>query len=344
MKEKLAVALTGIHYFQNYDHFTNSKYNINFKKYVRNIKIKIYNFFEKKYNIDTFIVTNPSIYQEELISIYNPVKYIINETFDHTIKKINSLEMILEYSNSNNKKYHLILVTRFDIYFLKDFTNIDPNKFNIISTLEKPHLWDDNVYIFPFHYLSLFLENLKKLYDSFLAKRMVCHNIKHLLDKLMLIHYIDNENVCVDKLSFFKLRYFDNILLIINKHLFSENIEYFSKNNACSIVIFNENCILFKKMDNRFSPFCWVGYNMETVGKFLLTFDVYSNFTIENYGFIKLHNPVIFLKIDKINENEWKKISIEINIKNENDLLLFIFDDFLEKINIQINNIEIIHI
>jgi hypothetical protein len=190
------------------------------------------------------------------------------------------------------------------------------------------------------------MENLKILYHSIPSKRMVCHNIKQLLDKDqdILIHYIDNEEVIVDKLSFFKLRYFDNNLLIINKNLFTDNVEYFSKNNACSIVISNENSILFKKIENKFSTFCWVGYNMETIGKFILTFDVYSNFTIENYSFIKLHYPIIFPKINKIIENEWQKISIEIDISNENDLLIFIFDDFLEKISIQINNIEITRI
>ena len=104
---------------------------------------------------------------------------------------------------------------------MTNFLNINFDKFNIISILEHKKICDDNFYLFPTKYLRDFFNLIiHKKHDDI----MIPHYLKNDLEKKFNVNYICNENVSVPNLSFFKLRFFDNIDFNLDKYLFSNKI------------------------------------------------------------------------------------------------------------------------
>ena len=109
------------------------------------------------------------------------------------------------------KHYDLVLLTRYDILFLKDFT-IDIHKMNMVSILEHPYLCDDNLYIFPMCYLPLFISIFEKKciefekYKGQFHYHLLAHYLKNDIENAMPVNYICNEYTQVPHLSFFKIR------------------------------------------------------------------------------------------------------------------------------------------
>jgi hypothetical protein len=364
VKKNIALLLSGLHYKENYEHLR-FKYNIDYKKYVKNIKTKIYGYFDKDYNIDTFIVTGPTEKLNELLDTYSPVKYDIDENNNllseylpttslqqnnSCIKKLKAIKLLLNYINETNKQYDVVIMTRFDIYIIKELTHVDLNKFNIVSVLEKEHLICDNLYIFPIKYLTsffiLFIKNYIKFEEDLILNKnkypvqCLLHFFKDDFEKYMNVHYICDERYNdVPNLSFYKLRFLENIQLIINKYLFTENVIYMSIDNTSQILI-HGNFIEFNKNVIYECNYAWIGYEINKKGLYNLSFEMCSNKDIIDFDFIKLHNPLKFFKTSNILKNSWTKINIIIEIK-ESDLLCFIFDNFNDDIKIQYKDIHI---
>ena len=97
MKKNMAICFFGLHYYENFPHFSGVHKTVNYKCYVKNIKTKIYNYFEKDYNIDTFLCTDISPLYNDLINTYSPVRHCI-EIGMHE-KKLIVLELLLQYIN-----------------------------------------------------------------------------------------------------------------------------------------------------------------------------------------------------------------------------------------------------
>ena len=342
----MAICLAGLHFVSHYKHFTGELKNINYKEYVKNIKTKIYDYFEKNYHIDTFICTEISHVFDELCKTYLPVKYCIDDRNKNTghyggcFKKLKVLELLLDHIHKSNKHYDTVLLTRFDIYILKNFTNenLNLNKLNIVSVLENDNVCDDNLFIFPSHDLVQIIDMIRNQLNKH-KKANSIHLLKNTFEKKFHVNYICNDKYnLVNKLTFFKLRFFDNVELILNKFLFTENVMYNSINRTSQILI-HDNIIEFKKIINNSSPFNWIGYELEKTGFYILSFEIHSNKNIINYDFIKMHKPVKFYKTNNILANVWTKIVIFIEIREPNDLLCFIFDDFHDNIEILYKNI-----
>ena len=339
MKKNMAICFFGLHYYENFPHFSGVHKTVNYKCYVKNIKTKIYNYFEKDYNIDTFLSTDISPLYNDLLNSYSPVRHCI-EIGMHE-KKLRVLELLLQYINESKKKYDTVLLTRFDIYIVKNLTNenLDLNKFNIVSMLNEEGMCDDNLFIFPINYLKQMINIIKNKLNTDKSHTTI-HLLKNTFEKSFNVNYICNEKHCdVANLSFFKLRFFYNKELIINKYLFSENIAYESINNTSQIIIQND-IIEFKK--NIIEPcwWAWFGYEFETTGLYNLSFEIYSNKNIINYDFIKIHKPQDkFYKTLDILANTWTKINVTIEITEVNDFLCFIFDEFNDNIEIIYKNI-----
>jgi hypothetical protein len=334
--KQLALCLSGLHFKENYHHFMNMHIDINFKEYVKNIKTKIYSFFEKDFQIDTFICTEKSELLDELLNTYNPVKYYIEER-GHCWKKLKVLELLMDYIEINKKKYDNVILTRFDFYILKEFTkdNIDLNKFNIISSLNDVEC-DDNFFLFPIEYLKIFKDILKNRFQYNDAADSL-HLLKLEYESKMNVNYIcDEPGHASYDLSFFNLRPFKDLQLILNKNIYTENVTYKSIYNHSEFLI-NKDVYEFKKLTSKPSHFSWLGYEIKEIGLYHLSFEIYSNKNI-NFDFIKIHKPTTFFKIDDICENEWKKIDILIDVKEPNDLLCFIFDEYPETIKILYKN------
>jgi len=336
MKQKMAILLSGLHYFENYKGST-----VDFRNYVKNIKIKIYNYFNTKYEIDTFICTNSSILLNDLLKTYNPVQYIIEDHGNLIIKKIKGLQIIQNYSHHKNKKYDIILLTRFDIYFMKEFTNdnLNLNKLNIVSILESNKVCDDNLFILPNKYLKNFTQ---LIFQSSLhsTESNLIHYLKNKFERLFEVHYICNEYKLVRELSFFKLRFFENIQFILNEYLFSDNVVYKSIHNTSELFIQND-IIEYRKNDISMipCPFSWIGYKISEKGYYDLSFEILSDRDIVDFPFIKLHNPVTYYNIPNICANVWTHVNTIIEVNECNDLLCFIFDEWKDYINIKYKNI-----
>lgn len=202
---KIAILLTGIHYKENYMGATVKKpLTVDYRKYFNHFKEKLYDFFKKIATVDTYISTNDSIHLIDLLNDYKPIKYCVCED-DMVAKRIKGLELIPKY-------YDYVLMTRFDIYFQDNFSNLHINKMNIVSELENKNVCDDNFYFFPIKYLEPFLEMIKKKYKKNNPHTPVLfHYLKNEIEQNMDVHYFCNEpGNHVPDLSFFKLRHFES--------------------------------------------------------------------------------------------------------------------------------------
>jgi hypothetical protein len=81
---KMAVLLCGIHYQENFVHWSGQTQYIDFRYYIKNLKKYIYDYFNESYSIDTFICTNNSDIQNDLLNTYNPVSYFFTDENKHT--------------------------------------------------------------------------------------------------------------------------------------------------------------------------------------------------------------------------------------------------------------------
>ena len=130
---------------------------------------------------------------------------------------------------------------------------------------------------------------------------------------------------------------------VLNKEIFQLNTYYYSNNS--SIILYDNNHIHFRnnKIINHKKDFHWFGYELN-IGHFYLDFDIKFNNNIkyyENSG-IKLHLPEIFIYsffMKKLNINEWYHVSVPIH-NTELQNIIFIFDDYLEDVDVEFKNIK----
>ena len=206
-KKKLALCFFGIHYLESLNHWTGGKKRIDYRYYVDNFKEKVIDYFNRDFDIDIFICTNKSEYLLDLLDVYKPVRHIVVENqrdqiFSKNNKVIKVLNCCMNYQEDNDIVYNNILLSRFDIFFEREFGNIDYKKLNIISTLECDHFICDNFYLFPHKYLMSF-------YEIFMNNRTsVAHAYKCLFEKKMDINYMCDEKKAVNLLSFYTLHKF----------------------------------------------------------------------------------------------------------------------------------------
>lgn len=204
---KLAILLFGLSKTEIIHHSGN-KIFIDYEKSYENYKKIIFDYFENiGYDIDVFFTTNilDNKNEKKICEIYKPIKYNFIEKARH--EKLNN---VIELCINSRITYDLILITRFDLLFQKNFSesNIDFDKFNLVSILEKPHLICDNFYLFPYKYLKIFSKIVKETIIRENSNVCAFHNIqKHLYHELGInsVNYILNENCFVYQLSFYKI-------------------------------------------------------------------------------------------------------------------------------------------
>jgi hypothetical protein len=271
---------------------------------------------------------------------YSPKVINFSNNTSRIDKLIIGVQLVCEQIK-NGEKYELVVITRPDIYFLKSFENIDPTKLNMVSILENDNLTDDNLYIFPASFIQKFLNTLYEIRQTDNPpNRLVMHRSLQKLSSNFNIKYLCNERTNVNNLSFFKIR--NNV---VNEFLISElqhslgflyNIRDFNAS-----VIKNGNSLQLRKLVKECSGNIWIGNNIHNVGKYMLTFDMYTDVRIDNFKFVKLHKPIRFYDTPTINPNEKKQISIVIDTYEKDDFLCLIFDEFVGLINVTFDNILI---
>ena len=209
---KLAVLLHGIS-LNPYYIDEGSKYNIDYKNSYENYKQFIFEFFSNKgYNIDVYFTTNilDDKNKKEICEKYKPIRtnYIedikSNTTNYHILNNNNKLYDVINLCLESEFTYDLILITRFDLLFKKEFekSNIQLDKFNLVSILEQNDYVCNNFYLFPYKYLRVF---------SNIITNNLNKNLKFVQQELYdnvnigSINYILNENTDINNLSFYKI-------------------------------------------------------------------------------------------------------------------------------------------
>jgi hypothetical protein len=203
---KLALILFGISLEINRYWQYGALYSVDYKNSYDNYQRYIFDYFKGKgYSIDVYISTNKLNSDDdiaEIIDKYKPVKYrIADDCKDYIISRNKKLESAIDLCIEGGGEYDLVLITRFDLLFQKDFadSNIHLDKINIVSVLERPNLICDNFYLFPHKYLKNFQKVIRK------CANINHRNIKNDLEKIAPINYILNENRDISELSFYKI-------------------------------------------------------------------------------------------------------------------------------------------
>jgi len=129
----------------------------------------------------------------------------------------------------------------------------------------------------------------------------------------------------------------------LNKDIYQLNTYYYSNNSK--LIFIQENHFIFKKkISETIKNFNWFGYEI-TKGHYYIDFNIKILNKInynERVG-LKVHYPFEFIYnyfFDELVVNEWSNIVIPINII-QNDRIIFIFDDCLDEINMEIKNFNI---
>lgn len=206
---KLALLLFGLSKLDYYHIKLKKNMLINYEKSIDNYKKYIYEYFENKgYDIDVYFTTNilNDDEKEKIIKTFKPIS--CNFLNNHKNKKIGrsiKFKNVVKLCLDSKIDYDLVLITRFDLIFNIDFnnSNIDLNKFNLVSTLEKPGLICDNFYLFPYKFLDKFYELLLKVDDD-KAYHFILDTIEEINGKDF-INYILDEKVKVEFLSFYTI-------------------------------------------------------------------------------------------------------------------------------------------
>jgi hypothetical protein len=342
--KRIALLFFGISYIYK-DHY----HIVDFRKSVKNYYEYIINYYKSiGFGIDIFLSTYENDLKDELLEIYNPKDYILYTNYNehkcvsrnkHFIKV---MDLCKDYSRINEINYNFVIITRFDLLFEIPFykVDIDYNKMNITSILEKRRYICDNIYIFPFNKINEFIKILK------LNITNQSHGYENIIKSVFgEINFFYNENKSINKLSFYKIiRNDKNNNLFILKYGSYENKQMY---NISSILNIKDNIIEYHKLINAPSAWCWFGYNNFKKGKYIVEFDILSDKKIlkkKNIG-LKVHNnnPIIYNSfIDKMTENEWTHCTEKIEIKIDYILCIFIFDDFESEIKIKIKNLKFI--
>ena len=153
---KLALILFGISLEINRYWQYGALYSVDYKNSYDNYQRYIFDYFKGKgYDIDVYISTNKLNSENdiaEIIDKYKPVKYLIaddndngedgEDDKDYIISRNKKIESAIDLCIEGGGEYDLVLITRFDLLFQKDFadSNIHLDKINIVSVLERPNL------------------------------------------------------------------------------------------------------------------------------------------------------------------------------------------------------------
>lgn len=222
---KLALLLFGLSKL-TYKHWRGRNTSCNYKLSYDNYQEYIFNYFQQKgYQIDVYFSTNElsSKEREELCNTYNPLAYSFTDelsplsnhdnlnipinhraynTPDNVRGRNKKIDEVVDLCLNSNNHYDLVLITRFDLLFQKDFnqSNINLDKFNLVSILETPDAICDNFYLFPYKNLSDFSKIIKKYLNAHWTKNIIenIYGEDH-------INYILNENKEISELSFYKI-------------------------------------------------------------------------------------------------------------------------------------------
>tara|TARA_B110000208_G_scaffold189178_1_gene250203 strand:- start:230 stop:1129 length:900 start_codon:yes stop_codon:yes gene_type:complete len=193
MSKRLALILRGISFDENFKHVCMPRNNIvNYKYTIDNFNKYIIDPLSKIFDVDIFFITYNTEKTADIINDYKPKDYILIEDTDewysnNSIVKYSAstlsqyfsstqkaiLKKVESYEKKNNFSYNQILITRFDLFFIKDITSyiLDFDKFNLVCYSEGywHHSTYDNFYLFNRKYLNSYYESLDEIFSNGLS-------------------------------------------------------------------------------------------------------------------------------------------------------------------------------
>jgi hypothetical protein len=140
----------------------------NYKHCFSNLESYLINPFKQHHNVNTFITSYNSEFNDDIISLFNPTKHQFNDfgNSHQVLTYIKSLEQL------RGQDLDFVISTRFDIHYHKDLSliGLDFNKFNALfkenGWWDSMHFTTDNFFAFPYSMLEVFIDVLKDLYQN----------------------------------------------------------------------------------------------------------------------------------------------------------------------------------
>ena len=183
-KMKVAVGLFGIHYLDNLNHWMGWQNGVDYRKTFHNQFTQIYSHHDVKYYSSTYY----SDIQNQLLDDYNFTSItfteIDNSPESHPrVKRNKSFKNTIKLILEDTSDCDLVILTRYDLYFKKDFYSLDINfdkinllcgvpehKRNVYEKIKKSgrdtDLVDDNFYCIPRHLLQSFYDTIETIPET----------------------------------------------------------------------------------------------------------------------------------------------------------------------------------
>lgn len=333
--KNIAILLFGLYYSLNYKS-ANTVNNIDVIE-SNNIR-EFLDIIISNNNVDYFIHTSSSIYDDLLKSFFNTDDII----FD---KDSHERPGELIYAKRNSRivdllttfpifKYDYFIISRIDCIFIMKLTSLDINwdKVNISVKCENDNLYDDNFYIIPFKFINKF----KTILEICIQNKYRTHCIKDLFD----IH-IGKENINFMLDGNYTIQKFCPLYIfprhntrsqegfILNRLILKPHNEYIS--NSSELYILNQNEYIFTS--NKQGCFHWLGYYLYKPNSIItISFNILLiepiKYTNDNQIGIKSHNPVKIYNnwLNQLKVNEVVSVSFNIEINPTNQLVILIWD------------------
>lgn len=215
--KKMAFGFFGVSYFESYLHWSNRKKDIDFRFSYDNYKTMLFDYFSKEYEIDTFISTYKHQFINQLLNMYNPKNHFLANFpspprtkgfIDYSSKNammIKALDLIVHHSHKYNITYDHVCLTRFDLIWIKKFEDcknpINYSAMNNMSILEKPNIFDDNWFLFPYEFTNKLRSLLKeKIHHN--THQLFMYFSKHFGK----INFLNSDFTKADRLSTFRIQ------------------------------------------------------------------------------------------------------------------------------------------
>ena len=266
---------------------------------------------------------------------------LTNNDLDFMIDSFHDADSYKDYnpfyymiSRSQNKvchgKYHIINRNKFstnESFILKEENIVDIKYYN-----------EDNI------------EDNKIEYDNIEANGEISYNLNNISEKIN-DKFIYSNSEYQKNLEYYQIKIVkknrNNTTngFILNNDNYELNKYYYSNNSR--LLLYNNNHLYFEKKDTIKKDYNWFGFEINE-GVYYINFEIKI---LENILFyekvgLKIHYPYEIIYnyfLNDLEKDTWISVKIPINIK-EKQLIIFIFDDYLNNIKLELKNFHFIPI
>lgn len=186
---RIAICFRGISYLEHYDRNqdgTMPVFSVDFRDTLENIQANVLQpYKEQGHQVDVFLGTYHSPLEKELVEAYQPVATYFKEAYQHwrgagwvfvNHFHIQLVELVEQYEREHSFQYDLIIMTRFDLWFLAPLTDYGIHLNKIMLNYER----EDNLFFVPRLYLDVF----KQVFHVLDQRKECSHELERFLKEL----------------------------------------------------------------------------------------------------------------------------------------------------------------